>query len=60
MKIKTPKYEIGGKRTRREFLFFPKWEDDIFRWLEMATWEESFEWCPYTHSYYWAFLRWID
>ena len=53
--------EEGTTRIVSAFLFFPKEIDDIWRWLEVATWKE--EW--YTGEgeldvYVWLPIKWLD
>ena len=46
MKIFAP--EIGDRRTKTKFLFFPKEINKEIRWLERATWVE--EWKKHRNS----------
>jgi len=48
----------GDIRTKRQFLFWPKFVYGEWRWLELATWTER-----YKSSYdgmYWDEIEWID
>lgn len=47
--------QIGDRRTKRKFLFFPKKINGIKRWLEMASWKEFF-----TFDSCWKPLEWTD
>lgn len=42
MRFKCRIPEDGDVRERTRFLLFPKWIDGEIRWLEKATWQESY------------------
>ena len=41
--ITRQKYDEGYERIKRRFLFFPKRVGDEWRWLEKASWTQSYE-----------------
>lgn len=60
MKIKH-KYppQIDEIRIRTGFLWFPKTLEFQTRWLEVASWEEEYNWV-YDGGFYWEPLRWVN
>ena len=40
MRLHTPWVKPGDERTKRAFLFLPRWIGEELRWLERATWRE--------------------
>ena len=41
--ITRQKYDEGYERIKTRFLFFPKRVNDEWRWLEKASWMQSYE-----------------
>jgi len=55
---RTPHLKYGTHRTRTAFLWLPKNIHREVRWLQWATWQETFY---YTARYeFWYPDRWID
>ena len=55
---------LGDQRIIRKFLFFPKRELGLFRWLEQAEWLEVYSKYESENDanifYYWGFEEWLD
>ena len=54
MRFQQPKQ--GAERTRRAFLLFPKQIGEETRWLEFASWKETYE-APTLQSVFSAFFH---
>lgn len=60
MKIRlviNPHPKIGATRIRTRFLWFPRWIGGEIRWLETATYQQTWVETPY--RYYWEDIRWV-
>ena len=61
MKWTERKYSLGDKRIKSHFLLFPRVINEEVRWLEKATWEESWQQGagPMGVGCHWVAIRWI-
>ncbi len=58
MKFKA-RYKDGEKKIKKGFLFFPKRLQDEIRWLEVAWWEERYNYIGPSCSY-WTATKWEE
>lgn len=58
----TRKYQSGDTRIRSGFLLLPKMIGDEIRWLERATWRETFIWVHHWDGvmFYWSGTEWVN
>jgi hypothetical protein len=55
MRFRVKENRPGDTRTKRGFLWFPKWIGEEIRWLERAGWKQI-----YLPTGHWGALEWSD